>query len=494
MTHSRLRESGFDIALNILRRRKWVGIVAFVATLSLATPFAFVLPDVYRGVTTVIVENQDPDSAFVRGSMPELETRLVTIQQDLLSRARLSELIARLDLYPAWRKQASMESIVQRMRRDIRIEPSRTDRGRPTTIGLKISYIGLDAKSAALVPNTLAALYVEENAKIRGRQTGQMALFLKRQVDAARQVVDLQQARVNRFKEERAGQLPEQVSLNLVTLDRLNTRLRLNIDDQLKLRERQDRLAGVVMADAADPLQSLRERLADLQSRFTDRHPDVIRVRSQIADLEREMTTGPKKSAPRRTSEPSGELASLEREERTLRSEIAAYEHRIRSAPAIQQELEALERDYGAAKESYASIFKRYEEAQLVDSLEDTKTGESVRILDAAVVPTFPAAPNRMRLLIMAVFFAFAAGIGMMLVTEHLDTSFHSVGELRQFTTLPVLATIPFVPSRTTVAGVLRTALTAAAVIGLCVLLAGFAYRTARENTQLVWMLSAPQL
>jgi uncharacterized membrane protein len=82
----------------------------------------------------------------------------------------------------------------------------------------------------------------------------------------------------------------------------------------------------------------------------------------------------------------------------------------------------------------------------------------------------------------------------MMLLTEHIDTSFHTVGELRQFTTIPVLATIPYVSSGVTFSTALRVALSAAAVVGLCVLLAGFAYRTARENTQLVWMLSAPQL
>ena len=81
-----------------------------------------------------------------------------------------------------------------------------------------------------------------------------------------------------------------------------------------------------------------------------------------------------------------------------------------------------------------------------------------------------------------------------MLLAEHLDTSFHTVGELRQFTTLPVLASIPYVPSRMTFATALRIALSVAAVIGICVLFAGFGYRTARENTQLVWMLSAPQL
>src|SRR5205085_11292547 len=112
----------------------------------------------------------------------------------------------------------------------------------PTTIGLKISYIGLDPKSAAAVPNTLAALYVEENTKIRERQSSEMAAFLKNQVDAARRSVDAQQGRINRFKEEHVGQLPEQVSINMVTLERLNTRLRLNTDDQLRVRELQDRL------------------------------------------------------------------------------------------------------------------------------------------------------------------------------------------------------------------------------------------------------------
>jgi hypothetical protein len=153
-----------------------------------------------------------------------------------------------------------------------------------------------------------------------------------------------------------------------------------------------------------------------------------------------------------------------------------------------------LQRDYNAAKESHASSLKRYEEAQLADSLEQAKKPESFRVLDAAIVPTSPAAPNRKRLLIMAVFFAVASAVGMMLLMEHLDTSFHAVGELRQFTTLPVLASIPYVPTRLTFSTVLRVFVAVLAVIGVCVLLAGFAYRTARQNTQLVWMLSAPQL
>jgi len=500
MAQSTLKDSGIDIALGILRRRKWPGIIAFIAALSLAIPFVLVLPDIYRGVATVIVDNQDSSSAFIRDSVPELETRLVTIQQELLSRARLSDLIVRLDLYRKWRAHSSMESIVERMRRDIHVELSRTDHGSPTTIGLKISYVGLDPKSAAAVPNALAKLYVEENSRIRARDTGQMAQFLRIQLESARQTVEQRQALLDRLKEQRAGQLPEQVSINMVTIERLNTRLRLNLDDQIKARERQDRLAGGATADeGVDPLQVLKDRLADLQAKYTDQHPDVIRTKAQIAELElqRKSSAASAHAGPRRStasSDAQTELASLQREETTLRSEIADYEQRIESAPRVEQELEGLQRDYNIAKESYESLLKRYEEAQLADRLEQTKKAESFRILDSAVVPTGPAAPNRLRLLIMACFLAFAAAAGMMLVTEHLDTSFHTVGELRQFTMVPVLATIPVVPSRTTVMTIVRVAFTAVAVIGICVVLAGFAYRTARENTQLVWMLSAPQL
>ena len=491
-----MRDSVLDVVLAILGRRKWVGLIALIATLSLGLPFALFLPNVYRGVATVSIENLEP-SDLVRVNVPELESRLITIQQELLSRSRLTDVVTRLNLYPAWRGRLPMESIVASMRRDIHIELSQGDRGRPTTNGLKISYIGLDAKSAAAVPNTLAAFYVSENTKIRERQTTDLAEFLKVQVESARRTLETQQRRLDQFKEERAGQLPEQVSLNMVTLERLNTRLRLNTDDQLRIRELQDRLAaGVTGPDGVDPLLAARQRLSDLQAKFTDKHPDVIRAKAEIAQLElqRAAAPSPALSPARRTGSSEAALISLQSEEKMLRSEIAQYEQRIQAAPKVEQDLEALQRDYNAAKESYATIAKRYEEAQLAESLEQTKMTESFRILDAAIVPAFSAAPNRARLLLMAVFFAVAASVGMMLLMEHLDTSFHSVGELRQFTTVPVLASIPHVRSRTSLSTILRIALTAVGVAAMCVLLAGFAYKTARHNTQLVWMLSAPQL
>ena len=86
-----MRDSGLDVVLGILGRRKWVGLIALASTLSLGVPFALFLPNVYRGVATVSIENLEP-SDLVRVNVPELESRLITIQQELLSRSRLSDL------------------------------------------------------------------------------------------------------------------------------------------------------------------------------------------------------------------------------------------------------------------------------------------------------------------------------------------------------------------------------------------------------------------
>jgi succinoglycan biosynthesis transport protein ExoP len=496
-------DSFVETVLNISRRRKWVGLAAFAAMFSLAAPFSVFLPDIYRGTATVIVESTEASSSqFVKADVPELETRLVTIQQELLSRARLKSLITRLNLYARWRGKVSLDSIVDRVRRDIHVDFTGTEqaRGRPTTIGLKITYVGLDPTSAAAVPNALASLYVEENTKMRERQTGTMAQFLKNQLATTAQELDRHEERLNAFKKVHTGELPEQVPINLMTVDRLNSQLRINNDNQAKIRERNDRLGEIKTGEAPDELATLRQKLRDLQAKYTDMHPEVIQTKAQISELERQppMNSSAETSRPSRAMRQDrgdAELAMLRREEQTLQSEIAAYDQKIKLAPRYEQELEEIESDYKTAKQTYDSIRGRFEEAQLADSLEQTKKGETFRVLDSAIVPTAPAAPNRFRLIIMASFLAVVTGIGAILLAEHLDTSFHTVGDLRQFTSVPVLATIPHLRGGANfVTRALRVALTVGAVVCVCGFLAFVARHAARENTQLVWMLSGPSV
>src|SRR5438876_6861574 len=115
--------SGLDILLEVWSRRKWLAILTFMRPFAASVSSAINLPYLYRSTATLLVERPEVSETFVKSSVTsELETRLHTISQEILSRSTLQELIDRFDLYPEFRKRASPEEVVERMRRDVRME------------------------------------------------------------------------------------------------------------------------------------------------------------------------------------------------------------------------------------------------------------------------------------------------------------------------------------------------------------------------------------
>src|SRR5213593_1574172 len=109
------KASGLDVLLEEWRRRKWVAILVFTAPFAMTVALAGALPILYRSTATLLVERPQVSDTFVKSSVTsELETRLHTISQEILSRSRLQELIIRFDLYPELRKQATLEDAVER--------------------------------------------------------------------------------------------------------------------------------------------------------------------------------------------------------------------------------------------------------------------------------------------------------------------------------------------------------------------------------------------
>src|SRR5580765_1830458 len=171
MTRSREQtEHGFDFVLDVWQRRKWIALVVFSAVFSGIASLALSLPDIYRATATVMVERQQVSEAFVRPTVTsELETRIQTIHKQVMSRARLSEMITRLDLYPELKGKVPIDAIVERIRRDVDFSLTGVDQsnGRAATIAFTLSYTGRDPVTAAEVANTLTRYHVEENTKSR---------------------------------------------------------------------------------------------------------------------------------------------------------------------------------------------------------------------------------------------------------------------------------------------------------------------------------------
>jgi capsular polysaccharide biosynthesis protein len=142
------------------------------------------------------------------------------------------------------------------------------------------------------------------------------------------------------------------------------------------------------------------------------------------------------------------ELAGLKAEDQRLRQMIAAYQSRVEIAPEREQELQQLSRDYRASREISDAALKRYHDAQAAVDVERRRAREEFQLLESAVAPREPAAPNRPKLVLLGVALACAATAAIVMLAEQLDTSFHGVDDLRSFSKLPVLVTIPEITTR----------------------------------------------
>jgi polysaccharide chain length determinant protein (PEP-CTERM system associated) len=474
--------------LDILRRRRLLAIGMFAAVLSAAVSFAIYLPDLYRGQALVLIE-RPVDESIVRSaeSAPgELESRLHIIKQEILSRDRLLALITRFKLYPKQMKGGAIDDALNQMRSDVEVNPSGPEQlsGKTKTVSFTLNYTGDSAKTVAEVTNAIAAFYVQQNDSIRSQSALGTSQFLREQLAAAKAQLDHQEQAVTQYTTKYTGQLPQQVGVNLATLERMNTQLRLNGEQQIRLIEQREKLleglddpnaitraensdASPEMIERLKQIDKLKADLAQLQTKFTSKHPDVLRLQDQIADLQQQEAqaeaAAQKKSeaakaaakastaavqdaqAPRRRTIESldAELAKMRDEEAAIRATIGSFEQRLEGAPEREQEFALITRDRQAAKDLYDSLLKRYDEAQLSASMETDRQGERFRILEPALPPEGPSAPNRIRLLLMGILLALAAAVAVVLTAEQFDVSFHGIDELREFTSVPVLVSIP---------------------------------------------------
>jgi len=355
MNASAHRDSTLELARALWTRRKWLAVLAFSAALLATASLTLALPNLYRASATVLVELEAPEFLAKTGAA-ELEPRLQVVTQEILGRARLQGLIERFDLYAKMRRTASPEDVLDRMRRDIRLERKEVEQrwGRGSTVAFTLSYQSWDPQVAARVTNLLVSYYVEENEKILGRQA-----------------------------------------------------------------------AGSQAAGAVDQITPLKRQLAELRSRFSDRYPDVIKLKAEIAALERQ------------------------------RPAVAPPPAAGAGAPA--------------------------------------RAGDQFRILDPAVAPRDPFAPNRIRLLAMGLILSLGVAAVAVLAAEQLDTSFHRLDDLREFTSVPVLATILRIETRGDVwrQRLRFGAATAASALAMVLVFKVF-HTVGRGGEQLVWILAQP--
>jgi polysaccharide chain length determinant protein (PEP-CTERM system associated) len=477
--------------LRILWRRKWVVILPVLVVGTVAAAVVAGLPNQYRSTAVLEVMPQRVPSAYVQPTVTSSpEDRLRSLTQQILSRTRLEEIVREFDLYKEERASGIMEDVITRMREKhitLSVPERRGEEGGASTF--TISYVGSDADTVKRVTERITSLVIEENLKDRERQAEGTDEFLETQMQSARTRLIEQEKRLEEYRRRHAGELPSQVQSNLQVLQ--NSQLQLQalqqalsqdrdrkfmIDRQLSDAALMDPVvmappSGQVPAAELSPAQQLvaaRASLAAAESRLTPAHPDVLKLRATIAQLEakaeKEALERPigREAAPAQPVAPAEaarlsrirdmrvESENLERQiatklaqERRVAGTIEQYQRQLAAVPTRESELIELTRDHETLLTLYTSLLAKKENASMAMNMERRQIGEQFRIVDPPRLAERPFSPNRPQLYFMGLAGGLAIGVALLVLVEYRDKSVRTEAEAVAVLGLPVLAMVP---------------------------------------------------
>jgi polysaccharide chain length determinant protein (PEP-CTERM system associated) len=473
--------SGSDIK-RVLRRWWWILPITTVFFGGLGTLAALVLPKKYMSQTMVLVEQPTVSPKLVDPVITEdLNHRLASMQQEILSNTRLKPVIEKLGLYAADRDKAHMEDLVDRLRGAVKITPLEPMAGTQNRQlpGFYIAVTFNNGQLAQQVCTEITSMFLEENARERKNQNRSTVNFFQQQLDEAKKNLDDQDIKLAAFKQKYLGSLPEQEQANLSILTGMNTQLESNTQalsravqdktfNQSLLSEQETNWNAAKSAGGQNPetldqqLSSLQDQLVTLQARYTPEHPDVLKTQRAIEDIrkriEAQQKTAPAPGASTRANalEPpqiqtlraklrqdEQNIVDLTKAQARIQNDIRTLQGRVQASPVVEQQFKEMTRNYQTASENYNDLLKKHNSSELADVLENRQESENFKVLDPPSLPTQPSFPNKLMFAGGGFGGGLAIGLAVLYLLAAMDKSLHNERDVERGLKLPLLVSIP---------------------------------------------------
>jgi polysaccharide biosynthesis transport protein len=481
-----------DWLLRIRRHRLLLAISIF-ACWAVGTTVGILLPAKYRSETVILIEQQRVPEHYVEPNIAsDLQARLQSMSEQILSRTRLMGIIDKFGLYRKGNRKVDPDATVDLMRKDIGIDLVKSD-SRDVS-AFKVSYSSNSPVTAQQVTAELTSLFIEENLRNRTQLSENTTAFLETQLEAARKNLDQQEQRLREFKMKYLGQLPEQTASNVQILSGLQGRLQ-GATDALHQSEQQRLYLQSLMSEYRSlrpaaksdggsvlptstqldqQLDTLRAKLADLSAKYTDRHPDVVRMKQEIAATTRlrdEALERQKLQAKSASQQPDDDklqpdtdntavmqvasqlkaneldITNRKTEIKRLEASIEGYQERLNLSPAREQEMAALTRDHEQSRTYYESLLAKRNQSEMATDLERRQQGEQFRMIDPPSLPEKPYSPNRLMFCFAGLAGGIALAAGLLLVLEFANPHLYSEEEVKTLAAMQVLVSVPPLPT-----------------------------------------------
>ncbi len=440
--------------IDLVIKKRWFLIIPILLSLSAGIYLSVTLPRTYQATTLILVETSKVPSSVVKPiQSADIRDKISTISEQIMSQTYLDRIMQQYNLFsgPEHEKMFPEDKYLA-MRKNIEIDLSRSRGG---IDAFKLSYTGKDPGKVMNVANALAKFFIDQSLEILLEGAVGTRKFLEGELQEIKQQLEHHEKALSEYREKQMGRLPNQLNSNLQTLNRLQLSLdakqealrdaRNRLTDIEKRREEMDQLwdddsmdisnAGTedAFSEEETRIRELKEQYDQLLSRYTERHPDVVRLAGRITELENKFQRRQRDQAQKeeagsgmlseRPTMPSlgnplrEQYTAAMREMRKYRQDILDitrqiedYERRVEETPRIESELQALTRDYNNIKTTYESLLARKLEASISESMERQSKGTRFRILDYAKIPQKPISPDARKLFL--VFLAAGLGIG----------------------------------------------------------------------------------
>lgn len=332
---------GIGDYLAVLRRRRWHVILPAMALVAISVAVTFLLPPVYRSSATILIEEQEIPQELVRSTITSYaDQRIQVISQRVMTRANLTNIIERFDLYAKDRQREPQEVIIERLRDNIELEMVSADvmdprSGRPTqaTIAFTLSFEGENPSVTQRVTSELASLFLDENIKNRRQKAAETSDFLGEEANKLAEHISKLEGKLAAFKERNSGRLPDMMQINFQLMDRTEAQM-LEVDREMRsLEERKIYLEGELskmdpsgpfisssgerILTPAERLRALEAEFVTAQVNYAPDHPDFLRMKREIESLKQE----------------TGRGADVENDERKeMATKLAAERQRLQEA------------------------------------------------------------------------------------------------------------------------------------------------------------------
>lgn len=466
-------------------RRRWIALSFAWLVCTLGWTLVAFLPDKYASDARIYVDTDSLLNPLLRGiavdSNQDQDQEVAIMQRTLTSRPNLTQVARMTDLDKRVNSDGEMQELLDTLeeRVSIRAEGPKL---------FRVSFTDNEPTTARNVVQALLTIFVESTVGNKREDMETARSFIENQIEEYERQLENAEQKLADFKVANLQYLSNSAQSFAARLENqraLMKELQFQYDDGVaqleQLRARLDATPQLLTMETAPALnqenpllariRALQTQLDQMQLLYTEKHPEVRRLKEILQGLETQARQQgdddmlqqteplPQDTVTTQTANPVFDslalkvveqetiVASSKRRLDEAISEVKRLEDMAATAPKVEADFTALNRDYEVIQNNYENLLGRREAARISQAAESRTEPVQFRIIAAPEIPAKPEGPNR-PLFNIAVFIAgLGAGLGFAFLMIQIDDRISTPEKLLELTGLPILGTIsPVLP------------------------------------------------